>query len=178
MADIVLAEFGGNGWLVRGEKYIDDLLANTLPAHVSIEVVTCASKSAAYALWCGYEGGDDPSDMWLIHPAIVRRARGQAPPMSVVFDPWSMALDDRATTTLEVVAAELERRPDRMLALVRYTASAAPEFAADLANLRTGLLEARLHAAGVAPTRLSRETRPATADAQADRIDLVLRNTG
>ena len=44
MADIVLAEFGGQAWLVGGEEYIDDLLANTLPQHVTIELVACDFK--------------------------------------------------------------------------------------------------------------------------------------
>ena len=41
MADIVLAECRGQAWLVSGEQYIDHLLANTLPPHVSIELVPC-----------------------------------------------------------------------------------------------------------------------------------------
>ncbi len=41
MADIVLAESGGRTWLVTGEMYIDDLLAGTLPANITIEFVAC-----------------------------------------------------------------------------------------------------------------------------------------
>ncbi len=41
MADITLAEYNGRVWLVGGEVYIDDLLANTLTPNVSIELVRC-----------------------------------------------------------------------------------------------------------------------------------------
>ena len=56
MADITLAEFHGRVWLVGGEPYIDDLLANTLAADVSIEIIPCEQKSQVNALWeqhCG-----------------------------------------------------------------------------------------------------------------------------
>ena len=39
MADITLAEFNGSVWLVGGEDYVDDLLANTLPAKLMLPLI-------------------------------------------------------------------------------------------------------------------------------------------
>src|SRR5271156_5061033 len=76
MADITLAEFGGNTWLVGGEALIDDFLANTLSKDITIELIPCETKSQVHALWeqhCGPpQYGGDP---WLIHPNIVNRVR-------------------------------------------------------------------------------------------------------
>ena len=175
MADIVLADCGGNGWLVRGEQYIDDLLANTLQPHVSIEVVTCESKSAVVELWTGYGGGDDPSDIWMIHPAIMRRARGQSGQLSVIFAEWSAAIDDRATWSIQAAAEQMQQNEARRLCVVRFVVENAPAGAGDMANLRAALLEGRLAVLGVEPSRIIRETQPAEAAEQADRIDLVIR---
>src|SRR5215469_12439377 len=88
MADIVLAEHRGQTWLVSGERYIDDLLANTLPRDVSIEFVACESQSEVNVLWvqnCGQPSvGGAP---WIIHPAIATRIRGSVAGHSVFFWP-------------------------------------------------------------------------------------------
>lgn len=176
MADIILAECGTNGWLVCGEQYIDDLLANTLPAHVSIEVVTCESKSAVIELWTEYEGGDDPAMMWLIHPNIIRRARGQAGQLSVEFTAWSAAMDDRAESAMQTAADQMLHVETRRLSVVRYVDAAGLAAAGDMANLRASLIEARLAALGVAPSRIIRETQPPEQPGQMERIDLVIRD--
>ena len=76
MADIVLAEHRGQAWLVSGEQYIDDLLANTLPGDISIEFIACQSDSDVTILWV--QSGRQPTSAglpWMIHPAIVTRIR-------------------------------------------------------------------------------------------------------
>lgn len=176
MADIVLAEFSGRAWLVRGEQHIDDLLANTLPTDVSIEVVACESKSEVGHLWCQYGGAADAADeLWLIHPAIVARARGQSGEMHVIFAEWSASLDAAALAIVETASGKASARPECILTLVRYLAADGPAMAADLANLRTGLLEARLASGGVPTDRIVRETQAIPHDGYQDRIDLVIR---
>lgn len=160
MADIVLGECSGQAWLVRGEQHIDHLLANTLEDHVSIKIVACESKSAVDALFCA-EGGDDPAMMWLIHPAIVNRARGQGGEMTVRFPPWSAQLDDAALATLQAAAALAARHEQAAVRLVRHLPANGVAMLMDLADLRTGLIQARLAALGVLPGRIVRETETA-----------------
>ena len=178
MPDIILAELTTNAWLVRGEQYIDDLLANTLPPHITIEVVTCESKSAVDTMWRD-NGGTDPSEMWLIHPAIVNRARGVGTRYSIYFAPWSASLEARSLGTIASIAETLTSHAERdgagVLALIRHVAPKAPAMATDLANLRTGLIEQQLASLGVPPSHLVRETQDSETDEQSDRIDLVVR---
>lgn len=177
LADVILAETGGHAWLVRGEEHIDHLLANTLPAHVSIEVVTCESKSAIDALWRAYGATTDEDMMWLVHPAIVNRARGGGgeSSLSVVFAEWSASLDERAVAALAAAADVLLGRPGCVLALVRHAVEGAPAMAADLGALRLGLIEARLAGFGVEADRVVRDVQDAAEAALADRVELVVR---
>src|SRR5579871_5157593 len=104
MADITLAEFQGRVWLVGGEPYIDDLLANTLASNVSIEIIPCEHKAEVNALWvqlCGVQPGADP---WIIHPGIVARIRRNSTGYSIYFAEWSARLDDEARTVVSSVA--------------------------------------------------------------------------
>lgn len=172
MADVVLAECSGQAWLVRGEQHIDDLLGNTMEADVSIEIVPCESKLAVNALWRQWNDGD-PSMMWLIHPAIVNRARGQPGEIAVVFAEWSASLDDAAQRALQLAATAAAAKPGGTLVLVRHMAAEAPPIALELANLRCGLLEARLSALGVA--RIERETQATERPGEAERILLEVR---
>ncbi len=175
VADILLAECSGQGWLVRGDQYIDDLLANTLRPHVTVEVVACESKSAIDQLRLALAGPEDTEEvMWLIHPAIVRRARGQWGEMSVDFPDWSAALGADAMASLQMVADIALNKPDKALLLVCYAVAGASPMAAALTDLRYGLAQSELVSLGVAALRITRETRDATLPEQANRIDLVL----
>jgi hypothetical protein len=172
MADIVLAECSGQAWLVRGEQHIDELLANLLEPHVTIEVVTCESKSAVNAL--AHEYGAVPgAQLWLIHPAIVNRARGETPGVSADFSEWSALLSERALTDLSKIAALALRRADMNIVLTCYIAADAATTAIDLTNLRVRILEGRLATLGVSATRILRQTEIDAA--KTDRIDLILR---
>lgn len=172
MADVVLAECSGQAWLVRGEQHIDDLLGNTMEADVSIEIVPCDTKLAVDALWRQWNDGE-PSALWLIHPAIVNRARGQTAEIVVVFTEWSASLDAAAQRALQLAAAAAGAKPGGALVLVRHVAAEAPPMALEMANLRCGLLEARLSALGVA--RMERETRTTERPGEAERILLEVR---
>lgn len=176
MADIVLADMDGQGWLVVGQQYIDQLLFNNLPAHLIIEVVPCESKSDVEALCRTREGANDPDELWMIHPGILKRARGQAGgTMTIGFQDWSALLDQAAIETLHSAAGGLAARAGDVLALVLHLAEDAPPMAADLMRLRAGLIEAKLAALGVAPERIAREvTTPADAD-QANQVRLSFR---
>ena len=108
MADITIAEFNGNGWLVGGEEHIDGLLANMLEDDVSIEFISCDSLEAIRALWrqnCrpGDSGGD-MSNPWLIHPAIITRTRRKAPDHAVFFAQWSAQIDQHAAAVIRAAA--------------------------------------------------------------------------
>jgi hypothetical protein len=183
-SDVILAECAGQAWLVRGEQHIDHLLANTLDTHISIKVIACESKSEVNALWRQYDGGHndggggDESMMWLIHPAIVNRVRAQPGEFVVKFAEWSASLDEAALTTLQAISRAASQRSEAIMVLVRYVAADNPGMAADLANLRSGLLEARLASLGVEVARIVRETQDAAQAGHADRIDLVFRTVG
>src|SRR5271155_5646864 len=154
MADITLAEFGGNVWLVGGEVHIDDFLANTLSPDVTIELIPCETKSQVHALWeqhCGppqFQG-----DPWLIHPAIVNRIRRSAAGYSVYFAQWSAQLDDQAMSVIQAAARAVQGSSTKLV-LTEYVDNTAPAFAADLAKVRLGLIEQVLLSERVAPRQL------------------------
>lgn len=176
MADIVLAEYAGQAWLVRGEQHIDHLLANTLAGHISTVIIACESKSQVNALWWEHEGPDaDESLMWLIHPAIVNRVRGISGEITVMFPAWSAAIDDVAQGRLRAAAQAMAQREGNMLTLVRFIAPEAATMAMALADLRCALLEAQLVALGIPSGRMARETRRPEQSGSDDRIDLIIR---
>ena len=106
MADIILAECGGQAWLVGGEQYIDDLLANTLSPDISIELVTCQSNQDVNHLWAQNSGPQSETGVpWVIHPAIFARVRrASAQDRSVFFGQWSARLDEDAQMTIRSAA--------------------------------------------------------------------------
>ena len=180
MADIVLAECQGQGWLVSGELYIDDLLANTLPHHVSIELVACESKSEVDALWVQHCGPrQEFSAPWLIHPGIVNRVRRGSADHAVYFSQWSAMLDDDAKTVIRSAAAWSRQNAGHDVALVRYMAPFGVAAINDLANLRASLIEAQLVALEIPAERIVRETRdvatvPGMAE-ESQRVDIVVK---
>jgi len=160
MADVTLAEFHGRVWLVGGEPYIDDLLANTLSKDATIELLPCETKSDVYAIWvqhCGHplEG----SEPWMIHPAIVARIRRSSATHSVFFAEWSAKLDQDAHTVIASVAAWAMENPAAPLSLVEFLDPEGPKAIADLSRLRAQLVEDRLADAGVDRARIGRTTR-------------------
>jgi hypothetical protein len=160
MADITLAEVHGRCWLVGGEAFIDDLLANTLAKHVTIEVLPCETKSDVHALWvqhCGEQGpGADP---WMIHPAIVARIRRNAAGHSVFFAEWSARLDQDALTVIASAAAWALENPDAPITLVEFLDPDGPKAVADLSRLRAQMVEDQLVAGSVARERIGRASR-------------------
>jgi outer membrane protein OmpA-like peptidoglycan-associated protein len=161
MADITLAEFQGRVWLVGGEPFIDDLLANTLADNVTIELVPCERRSDIHALWvqhCGAQSmGGDP---WMIHPAIVARIRrNSAAAHSVFFAEWSAKLDQDANTVIASVTAWAGENPEAPLTLVEFLDPDGPAAVADLSHLRARLIEDKLVGGGIARERIRRATR-------------------
>ncbi len=164
--DVTLAVCGGHAWLVRGERHIDDLLNNSLSADVTIGIVACESKSAVDALWHAFT--DEPAlQAWLIHPAIVDRARGVVRDLVAEFAPWSAAIDDAAEGVLRRAAAAAG--PDANLVLVSPVLPPGP--AAQLNALRCTLLAQQLETYGLAPARII----PEIEGADPDRITLRTR---
>lgn len=180
MADITLAEFNGRVWLVGGEPFIDDLLANTLAPEISIELVPCEHKSEVKQLWvqhCGpQEGFGDP---WMIHPAIVDRIRRTTTGYSVFFAEWSAAIDQDGHTVIASVAAWWQNNPTATLDLVEFVDPAGPRSIADLSRLRAQLVAEALAAASVPAERIGRTTEmPDSVAGQAQesqRIDIIVR---
>jgi hypothetical protein len=160
MADIVLAEFGGQAWLVGGEEYIDDLLANTLPQHITIELVACESKSDINLLWAQHSTAATEFDVpWLIHPAIVARERRRSAQHNVFFAQWSALIDDDARAVIRSAAGWAGQNAGSTVVLTRYVGAASAPGIAELANLRARLIEAELVRLGVAGERIEHETR-------------------
>ncbi len=170
MADVTLAEAGGNVWLVDGEPYLDELLANLLPPTVSIEIVACADQQDVQAL---RERLGSTCEAWAIHPGIVRRIKNVLGPRSVMFSPWSAMMDGAAQDAIAAAAAWLESHAAVSLTLRQFALAAPMPGSADLQRLRGQLVAGALERAGVAPDRILLETIPAEADADADRLALI-----
>jgi hypothetical protein len=178
MADIVLAENGGQTWLVTGDKYIDDLLAGTLPAQITIEFVACDSYTEIDRLWSESGGANAGVDApWLINPAIVARIRGTTE-QRVAFTQWSAQLDEIARETIRRFAACATEIASAEVVLVSYLAADSAALHIDLANLRSAVIEAELTNLGVASSRIVRASRPVTnaetTAAETQRIDILL----
>jgi hypothetical protein len=180
MADIVLAQLGVRTWLVGGEALIDDLLANTLPPHVTIDFVACQSQSEVEALWLANTADPEEYGMpWLIHPAIAERCRKPAAGAGlypVTFAPWSAMRDAGSEDAVAAAAREALADAAKTVALHWHVAAGAPALAAELGSLRCGLLEAELAAKGVPAERIGR-LRGDDAGV-ADRIDIRVAAAG
>jgi hypothetical protein len=159
MADVTLAELNGRCWLVGGESFLDDLLANTLAKEVTIEILPCETKAGVHALWLQHggepSGGGDP---WMIHPAIVARIRRSNAGHSVFFAEWSAKLDQDAVTVIASVAAWARENEDTPVTLIEFLDPDGPKAVADLSRLRAQIVEDQLVSGGVARARIGRAT--------------------
>ena len=180
MADIVLAEYNGQAWMVGGVEHIDDMLANTLPDNVSIEIVVCDALSQIDELWEQYCGEPAPGTMpWAIHPGIVKRIRRQSTGHAVFFEQWSAKLDKDALEVIRSASAWALQFTEAEVHLVSYAPGTASRAARDLSNLRCGLIEEELEKLGIPETRFVRTTRdsstlPAVGD-ETQRIDIEIK---
>jgi outer membrane protein OmpA-like peptidoglycan-associated protein len=179
MADITLAEFNGRVWLVGGEPYLDDLLANTLASDVSIELVPCERKSNVNDLWLQLCGPQSTlGDPWMIHPSIVERIRRRSSDHAVFFAEWSARLDRDAITVIASAAAWAVDNPTAPVVLIEYLDPAGPKAIADLSRLRAQLIEDKLVEGGVAVGRISRAVRGigdvAGMAQESQRVDVVV----
>ncbi len=180
MADIVLAEYNGQAWMVGGVDHIDDMLANTLPDNVSIEIVICESNSEINELWERYCGEPVPGTMpWAIHPGIVKRIRRQSTGHSVFFEQWSANLDRDAMEVIRGASNWAMQFEEAEVHLVAYAREKPGRAARDLANLRSGLIEEELEKLGIVETRFVRVTRDAASlpavGEEAQRIDIEIK---
>lgn len=160
MADVILAECNGRVWLVGGEKYLDDLLANTLSKQVSIEFVPCQNQDEVNNLWvqqCGTPSG--PGTPWAINPKVVARIRFRSPGLQVFFANWSAFLDADALTVIGAAAGWAKENTDAPVLLTEYIDPAGPQAIVDLSRLRAGLIADKLVEAGVDRGRIERTSR-------------------
>jgi hypothetical protein len=182
MADIILAEYNGQAWLVGGVEHIDDMLANTLPDDVSIEIVLCESDSQINELWERFCGEPEPGSMpWAIHPGVVKRIRRQSTGHSVFFEQWSAQLDRDAMEVIRGASNWALQFEEAEVHLVSYAPGTPGRAARDLANLRSGLIEEELEKLGIAETRFVRVSRdsstlPAVGE-ESQRIDIEIKST-
>jgi len=180
MADITLAECNQRVWVVGGEDYIDDLLANTLPAHVTIEMVRCETMADVHALWVQNCGEPETAGFpWVIHPAIADRIRRGAPGYSVYFAQWSAFLDQDAQAVIREAASWALQNESTPLELVEFLDPAGPPEMADLSRLRAKFIEDRLAEHGIARERLIRVRRDVNEmpgmSQESQRLDIVIR---
>ena len=181
MADITLAEFNGRVWLVGGEAHLHELLGNTLPSEVSIELVQCEHPTEVRRLWVQLCGERESEGMpWQIHPAIVDRIHRNTSDYSVYFGQWSAMLDQDALMSVNAAAARAREAPMARMELVQYLDPDGPQAMADLARLRAQLIEDRLVEAGIDRGRVARATRnvsevPGMAQ-ESQRVDVVVRS--
>ncbi len=180
MADITLAECNNGFWLVGGEAFIDDLLANTLSPQISIEIVSCAAPSDVRDLWAQLCGPPEEGGMpWMIHPNIAARIRRASPDFAIYFTQWSAAMDEDAQAAIRAAAVWAEQNPALPVVLAEYVDPAGPQAIADLSRLRMQLIEDRLAGMGIARSRISRIRRPIDGAAgmpeESQRVDIVVR---
>ena len=180
MADITLAEFNGSFWLVGGESFIDDLLANTLESDISIELVQCESQSDVEELWTQHCGVPKEGSMpWVINPQIVNRIRGRSPDYAVFFAQWSSFLDHDAVAVVRAAASWAAENAATPVRLAEYLDPAGPQAMADLSRLRAQLIEDKLVEAGVERARIGRLRRDIAEVAgmpqESQRVDIVVR---
>ncbi len=158
MTEIILAEFQGKTWLVGGERYIDNLLINTLSPDISIRFIACESESDVIDLWTSHDRAPGAEGRpWLINPLIVDRIKGASGETVIVFTPWSVLLDDSAHSVLRAAAALAAGDLQKTLVLLAHADAEEAKIMADLTQLRFGLIEAVLTGMGVAQTRIARE---------------------
>jgi hypothetical protein len=181
MADITLAEFNNRVWLVGGESYIDDLLANTLASDVSIELVRCESQSDVRDLWVQNCGEPATGGMpWIIHPAIAERIRRVSPDYAVYFAQWSAMLDPDALAVIRGAANWLSHHPEAPVTLAEYLDPDGPQAMVDLSRLRAQLIEDKLAEHGIARAQIARLRRN-VADVpgmtqESQRVDIIVRS--
>jgi hypothetical protein len=180
MAEIVLAEYGGQAWLVGGEQYIDDLLANTLPPDISIELVACESKAEVNVLWAQNTGPlADFGAPWMIHPKIADRVRRGSVGRSVFFAQWSAMLDEDARAVIRAAATWAAQNEGSSVVLTRFVGLGGTPALVSLADLRADLIAAELVALGISRDRIGRETRDVTTapgmGEESQRVDIGVR---
>lgn len=174
MTRIVLAEFAGSVWLVRGDEHFDDLLANVLPKTITVEFTDCADLDEVRAMW--REHGDtenEGEEPWLLNPAIVQRIKGRVDARYVSFTPWSAMLDAGARETVDATAGWLQANATARLLLRQFISAEAPAGMADLQSLRGQLLAGALARAGADAAGLDHETQLSDTPGDIDRIELV-----
>ena len=180
MADITLAEYQGNAWLVSGEGHIDDLLANTLPKEITIELVACGTREEVQNLWvqnCGPPQTD--ADPWMIHPAIVARVRRSVPDNAVFFAQWSALIDQDAITVIHSAALWAHENPGSKVLITEYLDAEGPQVIADLSRLRSQLVKEKLIQEGIPQDRIEHVKRSVSdvpgMTQESQRIDISLR---
>ncbi len=179
MADVTLAECNGNIWLVSGEQYIHQLLFNTMPSDVTVELISCDNKQQVHNLWlqnCGTP--DSPRDPIMIHPRIADRVRRSKPGRTVFFTQWSAMLDEDALAVLRAAAAWMVETPALQAVLVEYVDPQGMAGLAELSKVRLTLIREKLAEFGVVAERISVETRMPgdTVEARQDsqRVDMMI----
>jgi len=182
MADVTLAEFNGRVFLVGGEQHLDDLLANTLPPNVSIELLQCERQSEIHTLWVQHCGEQREGEMpWVIHPNIAARIRRRSPDYAVFFAQWSALLDTEALAVIDAAAHWALQNPQAPVLVVEYADAAGPPAIAALAGVRAQLIEDRMAERGLERARVTRARRdvatvPGMAQ-ESQRVDIVVRAT-
>ena len=174
MADVTLAEFDGQVWLVAGENLIDELLANMMPPGATIEFVSCDSRAEVWDLWAENSlDSVEGIDPWIIHPGIVSRIRGSMAEPRLQFAPWSAQIPDEAKDTIGKAAGWLAANAAGRITLRQFAPASPPAGLADIQRVRAMLVLGALTGAGADAGRLDQETVPSTEAAASERVEFV-----
>ncbi len=173
---VLLAEADGQLWVVLGDEHLGALLVNELPPEIPVELVRCATRADAFAMWHdrspdAWEGGHP----WLINPIIadrILRSFGQVARM-LSFSQWSAMPDAGAEAELADAASWLAANPGGRLVLRQFAPDEPVPGQADLQRLRAQLVRAALGRKGADAARMADETARAATDADVERLEIV-----
>jgi len=184
MADITLAEFDGQVWLIAGEDYLDGLLSNRLPEGKTIEIIPCAMRSDVHEMWLQNSPEAEADEAngisgmpWQIHPNIVARIKRAALGFVVQFSAWSALLDKDAERVIASAVAELREKPDVEVVVVCYDEPGTSAAVAAISDVRMQMVADRLITEQVAESRIRRERRDkskATEGSTENRVDIMV----
>lgn len=181
MSVVVLAEVGGQIWLVQGDEHVDGLLYNSLPDGVTVEWVKCRTRAEVTQMWHERSAAADPDGMpWMLNPLIGDRIRASMGRLEreVRFSPWSAMLDDAAQGALAGAGEWLAANPGGRLVLRQFAAVPSAPGQADLQRLRGQLVLSALVRAGAEAEAVAAEMGTAATDTDAERMEIVTQPPG
>ena len=176
MTRVVLAECGGQVWLVGGEQHLDAVLHGSLPDGTDVEYIVVENRAAVFQMWDELSADASENNMpWMINPALLGRLRGRFGPSrrTVQFTPWSVMLDVEAQEAVADAATWLCAQPERRVTLRQFAPADPAPGQLDVQRLRSQLVTGSLLRAGVASGQVSEDSVPAGAAAETETLEMI-----